>query len=74
MNNLAQFDKKHGKKVERILDLLDMIKDEINCIPSDWADNLDTAEQEQVPKDLVRIEKHLVATAKLFSHYRPDLS
>jgi hypothetical protein len=73
MNNLALFDKKHGKKVERILDLLDMIKDEINCIPSDWAD-LDTAEQEQVPKDLVRIEKHLVSTAKLFSHYRPDFS
>jgi hypothetical protein len=56
------------RQSDEILDLLDEIKREIECIETDFLETLEVDQRRQVPKDLVKIEKHLRATAKLFSH------
>ena len=56
-------------KIDHLCDVLDNIKDEIQTIEYDW-DNLDSDEQNQIPKDLSQIESHLRKTATLFTHLK----
>lgn len=60
---------KLNDKIEQLCDLLDNIKDEIQAVEFDF-ENLDSDEQKQVPKDLIKINNHLRQTAKLFTHLK----
>ena len=56
-------------KIDHLGELLENIRDEIQTIEYDW-DNLDSDEQNQIPKELTQIESHLRKTAKLFTHLK----
>ena len=59
-------------KVERLHDLIDHIRSEVDSFVSDFNDSLDDDERSQMLKDVVEWEKRLRASGTALTHFKAD--
>lgn len=58
--------------VERLHELIDHLRSEVDCFVGDFNDSLDDDERPQMLKDVVEWEKRLRASGKALTHFKAD--
>ena len=59
-------------KVERLHELIDNLRDEVDCFVGDFNDSLDDDERPQMLKDVVEWEKRLRASGTALTHFKAE--
>tara|TARA_Y100000310_G_scaffold342827_1_gene447675 strand:+ start:887 stop:1129 length:243 start_codon:yes stop_codon:yes gene_type:complete len=59
-------------KVERLHDLIDHIRSEVDCFVSDFNDSLNDDERPKMLKDVAEFERRLRASGKALTHFKAD--
>ena len=59
-------------KVERLHELIDHIRSEVDCFVSDFNDSLNDAERPKMLLDVAKFEARLRASGKALTHFNAD--